>query len=295
MIFNEVFMKYQQYENLTRFKSLNLIDKSQYPALFPPHWHKQAEFLYLDASEDNDAKATLSIQQKEYQLKSGDFCIIWPGELHEIVENKGQKIVAIQFPIELLTNYQDFDRLLTLLRTKHIFSSQTYQYAIQSLLKKMVDQNALRKHFSQIEILMDFYHLFMLLDNAMDSLLEDAYPLEPEKPLSPDTYQRIIDSCSYIQEQFQEELDLEQVSSHFGFSSFYYSRCFKKVTGHSFVEYLNLQRINMVQNLLSTRQMSISEAAFNAGFNSLSTFNRVFQKYNGCSPKEYKKYDQHAQ
>ena len=102
--------------------------------------------------------------------------------------------------------------------------------------------------------------------------------------------EKIQGACSYIQENCDQDLSLDEVSRLCGFSSYYFSRCFKRVTTVNFVEYLATQRIKRVQLLLIDTDLSITEVAYQAGFKSLSTFNRVFRQFNGCSPSEYKKY-----
>lgn len=104
------------------------------------------------------------------------------------------------------------------------------------------------------------------------------------------TTDKIHLACSYITEHCSENLTLDDISSYVGFSPCHFSRHFKKVTTHSFVEYLTLQRINKFHIYLADKSLSITEAAYLAGFKSISSVNRVFSKYCGCSPREFRKY-----
>jgi AraC-like DNA-binding protein len=63
---------------------------------------------------------------------------------------------------------------------------------------------------------------------------------------------------------------------------------FKKRTGVTFTEYLTRVRIERVKELLVNPNLRISEIAFQAGFQSLTHFNRVFLKLTGQSPTEYR-------
>ena len=84
-----------------------------------------------------------------------------------------------------------------------------------------------------------------------------------------------------------EDLGLDDVAKAVNMSSFYFCKSFKKATGMTFTNYLARVRVEKVKNLLINPHKRISEAAFEAGFQSLSQFNRVFRRIAGQSPKAY--------
>lgn len=101
-----------------------------------------------------------------------------------------------------------------------------------------------------------------------------------EKPESP----MITKAKLFISEHQGEEISLRQVSQSVNTSAFYFCKMFKQATGLTFTDYLARVRIEKVKNLLQNPHMRISEAAFEAGFQSLSQFNRVFRKIAGEAP-----------
>ncbi len=84
-----------------------------------------------------------------------------------------------------------------------------------------------------------------------------------------------------------EDIGLEEVAKAVNMSSFYFCKSFKKATGMTFTNYLARVRVEKVKNLLINPHKRVSEAAFEAGFQSLSQFNRVFRRIAGQSPKLY--------
>jgi len=88
----------------------------------------------------------------------------------------------------------------------------------------------------------------------------------------------------YISEHQDEELSLRQVAGAVNTSAFYFCKMFKQATGLTFTDYLARIRIEKVKNLLLNPHKRISEAAYEAGFQSLSQFNRVFRKIAGEAP-----------
>jgi len=92
----------------------------------------------------------------------------------------------------------------------------------------------------------------------------------------------------FITDHQGEEISLRQVSSAVNTSAFYFCKIFKQATGLTFTDYLARVRIEKVKNLLQNPHKRISEAAFEAGFQSLSQFNRVFRKIEGESPTTWR-------
>ena len=88
----------------------------------------------------------------------------------------------------------------------------------------------------------------------------------------------------FIMEHQHEEMSLRQVAGSVNTSAFYFCKMFKKATGLTFTDYLARVRVEKVKNLLLNPHKRISEAAYEAGFQSLSQFNRVFRKVAGEAP-----------
>ena len=93
----------------------------------------------------------------------------------------------------------------------------------------------------------------------------------------------------YIQEHSREELSLTKIAKAVNMNANHLSENFKQVTGINFVEYVARTRFVTACDLLRHCNMRVSEIAFAAGFQSLSQFNRVFKKFSGKSPTQYRR------
>jgi AraC-like DNA-binding protein len=93
----------------------------------------------------------------------------------------------------------------------------------------------------------------------------------------------------FIEENSTEKLSLIKVARAVNMNANYLSEKFKQVTGINFVEYVARVRFNIARELLHDGNLRISEIAFAAGFQSLSQFNRVFQKFSRKSPTQYRR------
>jgi AraC-like DNA-binding protein len=93
---------------------------------------------------------------------------------------------------------------------------------------------------------------------------------------------------NFIREHSDEELSLTQVAKAVNISPNHLSEKFKQVTGINFVDYVARSRFEKARGLLHDPNLRVSEIAFAVGFQSLSQFNRVFKKFSGKSPTEYR-------
>lgn len=92
----------------------------------------------------------------------------------------------------------------------------------------------------------------------------------------------------YISQNFNTPLTLEDAACHVHLHPSYFSTLFKHSTGSSFKEYLNMVRIEESKQLLSNTDYSIIDIAIAVGFEDQSYFSKVFKKYTGLTPKQFR-------
>lgn len=98
----------------------------------------------------------------------------------------------------------------------------------------------------------------------------------------------ILRAKSYIEENYQREISLEEVSKIVDISPYYFSTIFKQIVGKNFIEYLTDIRMRHAKNLLKDRSRSIKEICSLSGYSDPNYFSRLFKKYEGITPTEYR-------
>lgn len=93
---------------------------------------------------------------------------------------------------------------------------------------------------------------------------------------------------AFIAANLAEPLSLGQVARAANTSAFYFCKIFKRAVGVSFTDYLGRMRVEKTKQMLLDPNVRVSEAAYAAGFQSLSQFNRVFRAIAGESPTAYR-------
>lgn len=90
----------------------------------------------------------------------------------------------------------------------------------------------------------------------------------------------------YIKNNINQDLSIDKVASHFGFSVRNLTRIFTK-SGIGFVHFLNYHRIVRSIEIMTDNPMNIEQTAYEVGFNSPNSFSRVFKQMTGESPLAY--------
>jgi len=96
-------------------------------------------------------------------------------------------------------------------------------------------------------------------------------------------------AVAYLEEHFTEEVSVQKVASHVCVSVSHLSHLFKEKTGMSVVDYLLRIRMDVASRLLRETQKSVTEIAFQVGFQDGGYFTRMFRKVFGVSPSTARK------
>ena len=97
----------------------------------------------------------------------------------------------------------------------------------------------------------------------------------------------VVRLLEYIQDHFQDPINLKTAAQHIDYDYFYVSKLLRKTLGTSFTDLLYECRIGYAKELLSSREYSISQIALLSGFGSIRSFNRVFLRVTGTSPSHF--------
>lgn len=253
------------------------------PANFSSHWHTALEIIM--PLEGNYAAQILS---NTYELEPGDIFIIPAGTIHSLqAPPKGARFIYI-FELNFLSQLPGYHFVQNMLsqpmkisydddpdyyaQQAHLILSLAEHYWGQSVTKEMNLYACLLSFFAKI----GEKNIGVLPANTGMSLKNSSVVNQLSMVLD------------YMDEHFSESITLEQAAQVAGFSKFYFTRLFKDYTNHTFYEYLTEKRIHAAEQMLLMPKLPVTEVSIQAGFSSLSSFNRTFKRNKGCSPTEYR-------
>jgi AraC-like DNA-binding protein len=105
--------------------------------------------------------------------------------------------------------------------------------------------------------------------------------------LTNDTYLRIVNAKLYIDENYQDAIDLDSVSKKALISKFHFHRLFRRIYKKTPHEYITRKRMDRAKELLSENK-PVTQVCNEVGFESITSFSILFKKEIGFAPQYYR-------
>ena len=251
---------------------------------FKAHWHSALEII-VPVENHYDAR----IGGVDYHLTPGDILIIPPGEVHELFAPESGKRFIFLMDISIISKIRGFAGIQSLLTHALHITKETYPLVYDDLYQMLVqirNEYFENSEYSDLIIQARLIDLFVrLAENHIhsDELFPDVKPYKQKEYV-----QKFNQTLEYIDSHYTEDISLGTIANHAGFSKYHFSRLFKIYTDYTFCDYLCYRRIKAAEELLAIPDYSITDVAMQAGFSSISTFNRLFKQHKGCTPSQYR-------
>lgn len=271
--------------NYKQSTSIKLYDNDEYED-YPAHWHTTPEIIM-----PTENIYTVECYNQIITLREGDIILICPGCIHTLyAPEKGRRII-FQADINPLRFMKEIETLVTIISPLIVITPENFPSIydkLKSLLLEIKDEYlSSSTSFSEVSIYSKTLEIITLIGRSRAAAgMETPSPDAPRK--HEEYIEKFIEICNYISVHCSDELNLEAVASMSGFSKFYFSRLFKQFTNVSFYKYVNQKRIEKAAEMLTEPNISITNVALSCGFESLSSFIRMFKIVKGCTPTEFR-------
>ncbi len=129
-----------------------------------------------------------------------------------------------------------------------------------------------------------------IVENAMlNEKLEKILRKKPETVMSTIAEEKIKNVIKYINENYKDGISREDLAGFAGVHPDSLGKQFKKYTGYKLGDYINELRVNEAARRLREEDANIIDIAFDVGFESVRTFNRIFPRFMNETPNNYRK------
>lgn len=256
------------------------------------HWHEEVEFDYILSGS-----AYFTCEDQNYLLHPGDIIFINKDVKHSLTPESEEDCIffRLNFHPSKLFGFGMID-----LKEKYIYPLLNNPDS-KSILFSNSDElhTVILERIKAVKQLMDEKPFCYELDvkcNILSvwSTLCKHFITNQKRTINPqvsnqDEY-RIKQALLFIQEHYAEPITLDDIANSILVSKSECCRCFKRCLNMRPFEYLMHYRV-----VESTKQMyyhsisSIADIATSVGFNNTSYFNKIFKKYMGTTPTEYRK------
>ncbi len=281
-------MDFSQYENygFDRFSAFNMstgYEERSYQA----HWHSYGEIVLVGPGKTN----VFMVNQNTYQLAEGDFLLIWPMEMHAIIDADRKESLIIQFSNAFMNSLFDLQRIMHFYRNLHVLCIHSHQQLVSRLrviANRMKEIFFAAGHDRELRCCVLLMEFMLTLDEHREEFAPEARTGN-SYDYSDSVLRRMIMVTDYIKNNLTAD-DLSQVTmaEMAGISKDYFSRIFRNVTGSNYSKWLNMIRLEKATELLADKQLTLTEVAMLSGFQSISSFNRVFREEKRMAPGEYR-------
>lgn len=249
------------------------------------HYHPECELILVKSG-----RLDIDLSDESYTLQAGDVIILGNSQLHRDRNTGGfLDYIVLQFDLNTFFDQSTIPYLQYFNETKVPLSMMNYVFrenpqaneeaaeCIRQILKEAIDKES--GYELAVNLLIKKL-LLILIRNDNRELLADQDRVERIR-LKP-----VLD---YVETNIDGRIAVEDACKLANMSYYYFVKFFKKIMGLSFTEYVNFRKIKRAEQLLLTRDMSVTEVGDQIGMANMAHFYKMFKRFNGCSPKEFQR------
>jgi len=250
-----------------------------------PHWHIHPEYEIVYIS---NGRGKRHIGDHISYYENGDLIFLGPdlphfGFTEELAEEHVEIVVQMKENFmgpEFLQRPElvDIQRLFERSKQGISFNGKT-KMAVGKILRRMPSLDPYERLMSLLEVLQR-----MARSEEYQLLQASGFGIE----VNAQDHDRIKTVYAYVENNFQQEVSLEEVARRVNMTVPAFCRYFKRLTHKTFTQFANEYRIAHACRLLANENLSISVIAFESGFNNISHFNKQFRNITGESPRQYR-------
>ncbi|MEF3305919.1 AraC family transcriptional regulator [Paenibacillus sp. GYB003] len=255
------------------------------------HFHQGMEFLYI-----HEGTGVATIDRKPLPVGPGSLLYFQPFQLHkvEMTGNSDVRYVRSVFFINpviaesLLAPFPElyayFQRLL-----RNRLSDQAFRFATDGEIGRLIEQfrqDVVRVKKAHVQ---EEYMIFFL--QLLNRLRKSSAPDERDSDETPARTQHHVEKMlEWLEHHFHETFSLQKLADFVFLSPYHASRLFKKHTGMSITDYVNVRRVKEASKLIATTQTPVKAIAAQVGFQSDAYFCKQFKHITGVSPSSYRQH-----
>ncbi|ANQ52374.1 helix-turn-helix domain-containing protein [Flammeovirga yaeyamensis] len=246
------------------------------------HYHQQYELIYIHKS-----KGVRFVGDNVGSFSEGELVLVGP-YLPHLWKNEDEtdevSIVVMKFERNFIGN-GTFDTPAFSM-VNDLLEKSRYGVSFPKELGLKLEEeifDCLNKSTAEQSI--HLLSLLLKLSTAEGKQLLSTSDMRQSNDSNSDRIDRVL---KYISDNYEKDIDLQEIADIACLTSNSFCRFFKKVTNKSFKQYLNEVRIRNASRLLVQESYQISDVCYEVGFNSITNFNKQFKQIIGKTPREYR-------
>lgn len=227
-----------------------------------PHWHIESELIFAEK-----CSAEVMVENTVYTLSEGGCIFIRSGAVHYIKAETDSIISVMKINSELITSALGMHTpICPLLENR---------YPISDVFEKI-----------RQEITAGGKYYEVVCAGLVTAMIAEIFRNEKTETMSNSSESTSYKELLRLVGERYADITFDEAAEFMCFSKPYFSKYFRKMSGMTFSEYLNIVRVSEAIKMLSQGNFSAGETALAAGFGTIRSFNRIFKRYTGFTPRE---------
>ncbi len=241
------------------------------------NWHSNIEIIMIVRGSGN-----IRYDNEEWHFSCGDIIIVNSDSLHRLYSKTGLDyyylIIDERFCNENgITTYNK--------RFKKLFRSEQTVKLFENVVSAMNNYNSQKENLDFLNASKVRLGVLALLIDICENHLENGFSKSKSEKPSDEYVKKVV---TYMGEHYNEAVTLEKLAKICGITKHHLAREFKRYTGETVLTYLNIMRCKNA-SVFMEEGMSVTEAAYECGFESVSYFSRTYKKIMGKAPSKSRK------
>jgi AraC-like DNA-binding protein len=254
--------------------------------MLSPHWHAQVEVNFI-----LKGWVHYNMAGHDIRLAAGEMCLFWGGLPHQL-DDRSDDVVYAGCHLPLV----HFFRL-------HLPTDVPRRLMMGATLVTSATDEADHRSFARWR---EYWrsgdparteHAVNELLLRLERVRFEPYRLVPDElggqaiatPFEQQSFRTVGRMCDFIARRFLDDIDSVDIAAAAGIHPKYAMSVFRKTTGMTLNEYVNLLRLSYAQAMLMKEDVNVINVAMESGFGSLSAFNKSFRKLAGMSPSDFRR------
>ena len=222
-------------------------------------------------------KGYFNFDGQERVITKGNMILFRPGvsQMYNIYAEDKPETYWVHFTgsdVDLLLDYYQMPKNESVFFTG---TSPDYQW----LFRQMIQELQLQRVNYEDLLNMNLRHIFLIINRY----------LQEGNDIGTETLDEVERATHFFREHYNEQIIIENYARDHGMTANWFTQSFKKVTKFTPMQYIVHLRMTNAMNMIDSTDCNITQVANAVGYDNSMYFSKVFKKYTGMTPTEYKR------
>lgn len=254
--------------------------------IFPLHWHKCLEMIAVKTGW-----LEIEIERETHLIEAGSVTVINPSQLHSCARfDPGTTLYCVMIDMDIFRSryVESLEEryIVPLMEGRITLPNRVHgNHELNQLIYTCCDIFTAQSEAYQLRLKALLFQILFLLFTQCG----EVRSTEQKKNPASLSRERVNTILQYVDEHYAERIKLDDLVQILHINKYYICKIFQQYIGKTFLDYVNLVRIQKAVDMIVSTNDSITAIAFATGFQDINYFSRMFKRVMGISPTELRK------